>query len=119
MLLLRQQYELPFGVNIVQFSFFIFIFILFQDREHQRDHRIEKTEKPVPESVDKSTKPSAPKGSSEGISSTLAGLFEQPRHPWGKDGSIENTYGMGGFQTGGLLGFRGGMPRLPSFKVKP
>ena len=52
----------------------------------------------------------------EGMSSAIASLFES-RHPWTKDGSLENSYGFGGFSSGGLLGIRGSMPRLPSFKV--
>ena len=52
----------------------------------------------------------------EGMSSAIASLFES-RHPWTKEGSLENSYGFGGFSSGGLLGIRGSMPRLPSFKV--
>lgn len=41
------------------------------------------------------------------MSHTLAALFDQ------KEGS------MGGFGMGGLLGIRGGIPKLPSFRVSP
>jgi len=57
-------------------------------------------------------------GKSE-VSSTLASLFE-PQHPWSKDGEV-NLGGFGGSMGGGgggFLGIRGGMPRLPSFKVR-
>ena len=55
--------------------------------------------------------------STEGMSSAIALLFEA-RHPWTKEGSLEHSYGFGGLSGGGLLGIRGGMPRLPSFKVR-
>lgn len=51
------------------------------------------------------------------MSSAIASLFES-RHPWTKDGALESGLGFSSFGSGGLLGIRGGMPRLPSFKVK-
>ncbi|KAL8576109.1 hypothetical protein ACOMHN_001459 [Nucella lapillus] len=66
---------------------------------------------------EKVSKPAAVKSSTDGMSSTIASLFES-RHPWSKDGGLENSYGFGGFSGGGLLGIRGGMPQLPSFKKK-
>lgn len=70
----------------------------------------------IPEkSYDKPSSPSKPStvtiGKSE-VTSTLASLFE-PQHPWSREGEIN----MGGFMGGGFLGIRGGIPRLPSFKV--
>lgn len=48
------------------------------------------------------------------VTGSLAPLFET-QHPWSKDGGFENN--LGGFGMGGVLGIRGGMPKLPSFKV--
>ena len=66
-------------------------------------------------------KPQKPVEKTEVVSSTLASLFaqpEKPRHPWSKDGQFDigATYGQSGM-GGGFLGIRGGMPRMPSFKV--
>lgn len=54
-------------------------------------------------------------GKSE-VSSTLASLFET-HHPWSKEGEINYSYSGMGMGSGGFLGIRGGMPRLPSFKA--
>lgn len=66
--------------------------------------------------MEKPSKPSQP-NATEGISSTIASLFES-RHPWTKEGGLESGFGFSGFGSGGLLGIRGSMPRLPSFKVQ-
>lgn len=57
------------------------------------------------------------------VNTTLSSLFVQPdrvRHPWSKDGGLDiaSMYGNIGGLTGGFLGIRTGMPRLPSFKKK-
>ncbi|XP_060064681.1 histone-lysine N-methyltransferase SETD1-like [Ylistrum balloti] len=67
------------------------------------------TEKPS------SVKPTVTVGKKE-VSSTIASLFE-PQHPWTKEGEINFSSYSGGM-SGGFLGIRGGMPRLPSFKRK-
>merc|ERR1712154_400641 len=51
------------------------------------------------------------------MTSALAGLF-QPRHPWGQEGGLESGLGFTRFNSGGLLGIRGGISKLPSFKKK-
>ena len=59
--------------------------------------------------------PSAP-SSTSGMTSALAGLFEA-RHPWAKEGGLEAGLGFNRYSSGGLLGIRSGMSKLPSFKV--
>ena len=64
-----------------------------------------------------------PAEKTEVVSATLASLFsqpERPRHPWSKEGQFDigATYGQSMGLGGGFLGIRGGMPRMPSFKVK-
>ncbi|KAK6190153.1 hypothetical protein SNE40_002081 [Patella caerulea] len=75
----------------------------------------------LPTTTDKTTEKTGvnkPLSKDAGLSSTLASLFEA-RHPWGRDGGLEAGLGFGrGFGMGGLLGIRGGMPKLPSFKKK-
>lgn len=66
----------------------------------------------TPEKSTSSSKPSTITVGKSEVTSTLASLFE-PQHPWSREGEIN----MGGFMGGGFLGIRGGMPRLPSFKV--
>ena len=64
-----------------------------------------------------------PEQKSSDVSGTLAGLFaaqqDRPRHPWSKEGefNIGATYGGPMGMSGGFLGIRTGMPRMPSFKV--
>ncbi|KAK7088600.1 histone-lysine N-methyltransferase SETD1B-A-like [Littorina saxatilis] len=88
------------------------------DGEEQKVKLPIKPAAPTEKTAEKPAKPSKPAVSGmEGMSSAIASLFES-RHPWTKDGGLENSYGFGGFSGGGLLGIRGGMPRLPSFKKK-
>ncbi|GFO09816.1 histone-lysine N-methyltransferase setd1b-like [Plakobranchus ocellatus] len=61
-------------------------------------------------------KPLVP-ASTSGMTSALAGLFEA-RHPWAKEGGLEAGLGFNRFSSGGLLGIRSGMSKLPSFKKK-
>lgn len=57
-----------------------------------------------------------PSDSTGGITSALAGLFEA-RHPWAREGGLESGLGFNRYSSGGLLGIRSGMSKLPSFKV--
>ncbi|XP_041348148.1 histone-lysine N-methyltransferase SETD1-like [Gigantopelta aegis] len=72
----------------------------------------DKSEKCVP------SKPAPTSQPQSAMSSTIASLFES-RHPWSREGGLESGLGFGqGFGVGGLLGLRGGMPKMPSFKKK-
>ncbi|XP_033748294.1 histone-lysine N-methyltransferase SETD1-like isoform X2 [Pecten maximus] len=87
------------------------------NNEEQRNKQL--PQKTVPEKLpDKpsSIKPTVTVGKKE-VSSTIASLFE-PQHPWTKEGEINFGSYSGGGMSGGFLGIRGGMPRLPSFKRK-
>ena len=75
---------------------------------------IKPVDKPVEKSSTLQAKPVKPE-----LSSTIASLFEPiPSHPWSKEGEINfGSYASGGMGGGGILGIKGGMPRMPSFKV--
>ncbi|CAG5119010.1 unnamed protein product, partial [Candidula unifasciata] len=63
----------------------------------------------------KKDKPTPTSDSTGGITSALAGLFEA-RHPWAREGGLESGLGFNRYSSGGLLGIRSGMSKLPSFK---
>ncbi|KAK7487946.1 hypothetical protein BaRGS_00020847 [Batillaria attramentaria] len=86
------------------------------DEEEHKSKQPVKPLIPVDKAPDKPAKSIAP-SATDGMSSAIASLFES-RHPWTRDGGLESGLGFGGFGSGGLLGIRGGMPRLPSFKKK-
>lgn len=87
------------------------------NNEEQKNKQLQ-PQKLLPEKVPEkpsSIKPTVTVGKKE-VSSTIASLFE-PQHPWTKEGEINFSSYSGGM-SGGFLGIRGGMPRLPSFKRK-
>ncbi|GFS24985.1 histone-lysine N-methyltransferase SETD1B-like [Elysia marginata] len=84
------------------------------DQEEQKNKQPSKSAAAAEEKPEK--KPPALSNTS-GITSALAGLFEA-RHPWAKEGGLEAGLGFNRYSSGGLLGIRSGMSKLPSFKKK-
>ncbi|XP_067683254.1 histone-lysine N-methyltransferase SETD1B-A-like [Haliotis asinina] len=95
----------------------------FKSFETWWDKETEKTKptKSLPsiEKTVKSTPAPAPTTNQNAMSSTIASLFES-KPSWSRDGVIDSGFGSfnRSFGSGGLLGIRGGMPKMPSFKKK-
>ncbi|RUS91880.1 hypothetical protein EGW08_000282 [Elysia chlorotica] len=91
----------------------------FKYFENWWDKEEEKNKQPskVPAVEEKPEKKPAAPASTSGMTSALAGLFEA-RHPWAKEGGLEAGLGFNRYSSGGLLGIRSGMSKLPSFKKK-
>lgn len=91
----------------------------FKYFENWWDQEAEKNKQPSKSAASEEKtekKPPAP-SNTPGITSALAGLFEA-RHPWAKEGGLEAGLGFNRYSSGGLLGIRSGMSKLPSFKKK-